>query len=348
MRANQFTCFTLAFIAIAFFSCKKQMEVIDDSPYQIARLTEIMPLEVGKYITYQTDSLVFTNFNRNEETHYYIEKDTIDGKFIDGAGQTNYRITRFLRDAAGSKPWFTAGTYFVTLTQNTVEVTENNLRFVKLVLPLKQGSVWKGNQYLPDEPYKIDFNNDGSMYKWEYVYTKTNDVFNYNGTPLNDIVMVTGVDNSDIADTVTVTATSGPINLSGKTLVYLRGTSSDTITLTATAPTASSPILSIYNRSNQPAKLNNIVVPVKKGRTYEYVDGKWTFGTKNDRGNRVDSLYTDLPPGSKDLLVEKYAKSIGPVYQEFVMWEYQNEYTGVPDDATKKGFGVKRRMINHN
>src|SRR5215207_7118254 len=278
MRANQFTCFTLAFLAIAFFSCKKQMEVIDDSPYQIARLTEMMPLEVGKYITYQTDSLVFTNFNRNEETHYYIEKDTIDGKFIDGAGQTNYRITRFLRDAAGSKPWFTAGTYFVTLTQNTVEVTENNLRFVKLVLPLKQGSVWKGNQYLPDEPYKIDFNNDGSMYKWEYAYTKTNDVFNYNGTPLNEIVMVTGVDNSDIADTVTVTAT---------------------------APKTSSPILSIYNRSNQAAKLNNIVVPVKKGRTYEYVDGKWTFGTKNDRGNRVDSLYTDLPPGSKDLLVEK-------------------------------------------
>lgn len=349
MRAKKFSCFIIALVSLFVFSCKKQTETIDDSSYQTARLTEILPLQVGKTITYQTDSLVFTNFNRNTEIHSYIERDTIDGQFTDGLGRSSYRVTRFLQDTGATRPWFTAGSFFITPTANTVEITENNLRFVKLALPLQLNVPWKGNLYLPDEPFGslYNFNNDESMYKWDYSYTNLNDVFNYNGTPINNVVTVTGIDNSSLVDTVTATTTQ--VAIAGKTAIYLRGTVTDSIRITATPPTTGLPTLTIYNRSNQPVTLDGIAIPAGQGRTYEYVNGKWTFGTKDQNGNRIDVLTSELPYGSRDLLVDKYAKDIGIVYQEFTMWEYQYKFSSNNgDDGTKNGFGVKRRMINHN
>jgi hypothetical protein len=350
MRANLFRCLGIVIITAFFFSCKKETETIDDYAYQTERLTEIIPLQVGKSITYQTDSTVFTNFGREVEIHSYIETDIVDALFTDAMGRTSYRITRFLQDLAKTKPAFSSGTYFVTPTQNTVEVNENNLRYVKLTTPVKQDATWKGNLYLRTDPYEdmYKFTNylNIELDKWDYVYTKTNDVFDYNGTPLTDVVTVTGVDNSNYADTVTVTGTQA--DLSGKTTVYLRGTASAKITLTANAPAGTATTLAVYNRTNQAAVLDGIEVPAGKGRTYEYVNGKWVFGTKDQNGNRMDILYTELPYGTSNLQVEKYAKGIGLVYQELIMWEYQYKMTNNADDGYKTGFGVKRRMINHN
>jgi hypothetical protein len=350
MRANLFRGFTIAFIAVFFFSCKKETETIDDYAYQTERLTELIPLQVGKSITYQTDSTVFTNFGREIEIHSYIERDTVDAQFTDAMGRTSYRITRFMQDLAKTKPAFSSGTYFATPTQNTVEVNENNFRYVKLTTPVKQDATWKGNLYLRTDPYEgmYKFTNylNIEMDKWDYAYTNLNDGFNYNGTTLTGIVTVTGVDNSNYADTVTVTSTQA--NLSGKTTVYLRGIASDKITITANAPTGNTTTLAIYNRTNQTAVLDGIEVPAGKGRTYEYVNGKWVFGSKDQSGNRIDVLYSELPYGTSNLQVEKYAKGIGLVYQELIMWEYQYKMTNNADDGYKTGFGIKRRMINHN
>ena len=69
MRANLFRWLGVACVAFSIFGCKKQTETVDNSPYAPERLTELLPLSVGKYITYQTDSTVFTNFGGNVEIH---------------------------------------------------------------------------------------------------------------------------------------------------------------------------------------------------------------------------------------------------------------------------------------
>ena len=56
----------------------------------------------------------------------------------DAAGQPSYRIYRYLRDAAGTQPWRSAGTYFITNTGRQVEWVEANRRQVKLVFRLKK------------------------------------------------------------------------------------------------------------------------------------------------------------------------------------------------------------------
>ena len=51
--------------------------------------------------------------------------------------------------------------------------------------------------------------------------------------------------------------------------------------------------------------------------------------------------------GYKDYIQDRYAKHIGLVYQEFIMWEYQPPHENVPVGQTT-GFGIRRSMIDHN
>ena len=51
--------------------------------------------------------------------------------------------------------------------------------------------------------------------------------------------------------------------------------------------------------------------------------------------------------GSIDYQQYKYAKGLGLVYQQWIMWDYQPP-NGVSPTGFKTGFGIKRSMIDHN
>ena len=191
MRPNSLNliCFLLG--TLLLFSCKRTIE-----DFQTNQIADYVPLEKGKYITYQVDSTVFTNFGRSTEIHSYQEKNLIDTQLVDGMGRTGYRIFRFLRDSAGTGPWSPAGSYFVTPLDKTIELTENNLRFVKLSLPIVQGFTWKGNQFLPNEPYSTfySFNNDFDIATWDNTYSSIGETINLNGNTVNDVITVEGID----------------------------------------------------------------------------------------------------------------------------------------------------------
>ena len=158
------------------FSCKKETEEFNTEP-----ITDYLPTQTGKYITYRIDSTIFTNFGANTEVRSYQEKHVVDAQFTDNSGRTSYRVFRFIRDTSGTTPWKPSGTYFITPGDKTIEVSEDNLRVLKLVAPLVQGKTWKGNQYLPSDPYKslYDFTVDDGMNEWEFTYENTKDKFVY-------------------------------------------------------------------------------------------------------------------------------------------------------------------------
>jgi hypothetical protein len=55
-------------------------------------------------------------------------------------------------------------------------------------------------------------------------------------------------------------------------------------------------------------------------------------------------------PGYRTLASDKFAKNIGLVYRDFIMWEYQPPTPGSPAGTVgfKTGFGIKMWMIDHN
>jgi len=158
-------------IAVALFSCKKSSVNFPSAP-----LSDYYPTQTGKYIIYRLDSLEFINFGTQSTIVSYQAMDLIDSQITDNLGRPTWRVNRFLSDTTGTAPWVLNETYMVTPTRNDVEVVENNLRFIKLVLPVLNGYNWSGNSYI-DTNVPIDtngvVNNDPDLSyfaDWNYVY----------------------------------------------------------------------------------------------------------------------------------------------------------------------------------
>jgi hypothetical protein len=65
----------------------------------------------------------------------------------------------------------------------------------------------------------------------------------------------------------------------------------------------------------------------------------------------INAPVTNLTqPGYRTLASDKFAKNIGLVVRDFIMWEYQPPAPGSPPNTAgfKTGFGIKMWMIDHN
>lgn len=181
---------TIIVIACAFASCKKKSEDL-----QITPISDYAPMAKGKYITYDLDSTVFASFGTVMEHHLYQVKYEVSDSITDILGRKAFRITRYIRTLP-SGTFAPDNTFQAVNTGNNFEFTENNLRFLKLVLPIKEGGTWKGNS-------AIDVTSLGSdqqyLYDWDYTYSGV-------GQPAH-------VGSADIAETVTVNQRDDSFNL---------------------------------------------------------------------------------------------------------------------------------------
>jgi hypothetical protein len=193
MKIN-FTRILLSVIISCFLiaSCDKK----DD--FSSEALADYMPTVPGKYITYQVDSMVFTNFGRNTEIHAYQVKHVVDALITDNEGRPAYRVFRYIRDSAATLAWQPSGSYFITALDNELEVSEDNLRFIKLHLPFKDGYTWKGNRYLPTDPYGplYNFSNDDNMEDWDYFYDGSPASFSFRTFNYSNVYTVEEADES--------------------------------------------------------------------------------------------------------------------------------------------------------
>jgi hypothetical protein len=177
----------LAIITISLFSCKgKKEEFVSE------KLTDYMPLQPGKYITYRLDSLVYTNFGTIAVTRRYQVKHVIDALITDNIGRPSYRVYTYIRDSAGTQLWGASGSYFITPLATQNEVIDDNMRVVKLHLPIKEGYQWPGNTYLADDPYYpgYDFNNDNDIKAWDFTYDIFEPATSYRGQNYTDVFTV--------------------------------------------------------------------------------------------------------------------------------------------------------------
>jgi hypothetical protein len=173
----------IAVVTVFFFnSCQKQQ--LDT--YSLTPLSAYFPLQTGKYITYDLDSLVFINFGARDSIIHYQVKYYTDSTLTDNLGRTAYRIIRYIRDSA-TAPWTSDNTFMAVNTGNTIEWVENNLRFIKLAEPLTAGFSWSGNSYIDthttnsDVPYL-----DG----WQYTYDSMNVPMTLNSITVDSTIKV--------------------------------------------------------------------------------------------------------------------------------------------------------------
>jgi hypothetical protein len=157
-KNKYYPAIAIIFIAFAIFifSCKKDKEVIViDLGYNY------FPDKKGTYVIYQVDSLFYNDFTSTIDTFQFQIKEKITENFNDLSNRATQRIERFYRQNS-SQEWLIKDVWFANRTSNTAEKVEENIRFVKIVFPLKKETSWNGNR----------FNNLGEK---NYTLTKLNE-----------------------------------------------------------------------------------------------------------------------------------------------------------------------------
>ncbi len=151
--------------ALIFYACKKSTDVL-----AVATVSEYYPLQVGKYITYSLDSTIFINFGTKDTVIKYQVKHQIDAQITDNLGRPAYRIIRYIRKTAAN-PWNPDNTFMAVPTEFAMEFIENNMRFLKMKAPVRNGYSWKGNSYI--DTYSL---NSTVKYldDWDYTYDSVN------------------------------------------------------------------------------------------------------------------------------------------------------------------------------
>jgi len=154
----------IPFIVIALAalqSCSKSSE-----DFKTVSLDTYSPLVVGKYITYNLDSLVFLPFGGSSVIRNYQVKYSVDGTLTDNLGRPAYRIIRYIRKTPAN-PWVPDASFMTVNTGNSIEFTENNMRYIKLKAPIQEGYSWKGNAYI--DTYSLN-SEVKYMDGWDYTY----------------------------------------------------------------------------------------------------------------------------------------------------------------------------------
>lgn len=161
----------LAVLGSVLTGCGKESVKMEDGT-----LEAYFSLQPGKTIIYQLDSLVKVPLNDTAyETHSYQAKDVIDTLITDNLNRPSWRVFRYLRpvDSQNESDWLPSDTYLITPTRSSVEVIENNLRFQKLVYPIKLNTAWYGNTYINTTPGgPLDY-----LDAWQYQYTDVDGSF---------------------------------------------------------------------------------------------------------------------------------------------------------------------------
>ena len=171
--------FTAAICAAALFSCKKNTTDNTD------QTLNYFPVKVGKSVTYNVDSIVYSSTCFQYETRTQL-KYVISDTFRDSKFRLSYIMDVYSRPNDGGEWWksrvilLTPATIVQTTTApppgtplSSLLYNQDGSQFVKLVFPILQGLTWQGNaNIITSDPAYAYLKN------WTYSYQDLHKSYN--------------------------------------------------------------------------------------------------------------------------------------------------------------------------
>jgi len=186
MNKKLFSFLFLALVAtVAIYSCKK---ADDDTETTIDVSNDYFPTQVGKYIIYNVDSTVWDESVCLKVGKKYQMMYIVADTFTDGMGRPSYRIDRRIRRGTEDQ-WKQHDVLYVTKTPTTLEWSQDNFRYIKLIFPVAENATWQGNAYIQAADTPISY-----MGGWNYNYTGVDKPFNVGEITYDETVTVNQVD----------------------------------------------------------------------------------------------------------------------------------------------------------
>lgn len=154
--------FLLILVAVACNDQAINQQGVDNS-------REYFPLEIGSYIEYQVDSIVFDDApggNKKDTISFQLREEVVSMQ-VSSSGDTIYYLHRFRRNEQG-QPWILKDVWTTYYDENNALRNEENLIFRKMTHPLYKGLYWIATAYInPQTSVRIGTENLEPYEYWE-------------------------------------------------------------------------------------------------------------------------------------------------------------------------------------
>jgi hypothetical protein len=190
MRNLFLLCFFSSCIIVA---CKK--ESIDTSTFD--KGLDYYPVTIGKYIIYSYDSIIYDNKGIDK---FYLKgfiKEEIAEKISANDIETKYKLLKYWK-AKIEDNWVLTDVESLTVSNEKIIKTEENLPFIKMVFPNKNNVTWNGNALFDDnivvkiagEPIEI-------YIFWDYKIINRGNPASIGGFNFNEVLDVVQTDTDE-------------------------------------------------------------------------------------------------------------------------------------------------------
>lgn len=164
--------FTLSLITLIFISCE-DVEIFKVPVFHMP--SDYQPLKIGTWYIYDVDSITYNDFTSPatiDSVNFQL-KEQITDTFTDQSGKLNFRLERskrFYNDSIffDNLAWELTDIWYITQDGNNIQRVEENNRYISLISPIKDKTIWDGNAY-------------NSMDSWDYTYLKVDEPFDTYG-----------------------------------------------------------------------------------------------------------------------------------------------------------------------
>lgn len=155
--------FSVLVITFLVVSCSKDNPIVKP-----VISTEYYPLKIGSWHIYDVDSISYDNFTTpvTIDTASYQVMEEITDTFYDLEGSLSFELKRFKRigndsvDVENAK-WNISDVWWVKNKNGNIERIEENILFVSLINPVKEGTTWDGNAFNLIESWDFEYTNIG-------------------------------------------------------------------------------------------------------------------------------------------------------------------------------------------
>lgn len=138
-------------VLLIFFliSCQKEENytIVD-----VQKDLQYFPLNMGSYLEYEVQYIFWDDFAETVDTSNYILRELIESKVTNFSGDTLYRIEQYAKSHPDSG-WSVPHIMYAGIRENYVYKVEDNINYVKIILPVRENEKWNGNAYnsLPNQ-----------------------------------------------------------------------------------------------------------------------------------------------------------------------------------------------------
>jgi hypothetical protein len=134
-----------------FYSC----DTGTIEPLSTAKKSEYYPLKKGAFIIYNVKKINYNGLGTNDTLNYFL-KELVKEKTSIIPNDTIYLIERYTKNNLASE-WKIDSIWSARIDQNRIIKQEQNISFIKLTFPEKEGLEWNGNALntLPQNQYVI-------------------------------------------------------------------------------------------------------------------------------------------------------------------------------------------------